>query len=210
MDARAADGLVVDGRAHVCAPRFFARRAAFLALSLTRAPAPGRARYAPEQVPVKAAVARAFGVFNKLYTAVPGPSSPNHLFTQSATSCGMQRNGLYDDCGGKNVSFPQKTIYDSLREHNVTFGAFMNSTCGLDGKPCHGEDPITDDSPSAISTPDVAMEGVARYKERFFSQEHFYAQAAAGTRGRRTCRHFLWDAPPIPSRLVPNAHCPYT
>jgi hypothetical protein len=32
----------------------------------------------------------AVGVFNKLYTAVPSASSPNHLFTQSATSCGMQ------------------------------------------------------------------------------------------------------------------------
>ena len=68
----------------------------------------------------------------------------------------------------------------------------MNSTCGLDGKPCHGEDPITDDSPSAISTPDVAMEGVARYKERFFSQELFYEQAAAGT-----LPAFSWVHPPI-------------
>ena len=113
--------------------------------------------FSPEQIPVKAAVAKQFGVFNKLYTAVPSASSPNHLFTQSATSCamqtnglysghtqrtcthertythtrtltyahtrahtrtythrcGMQTNGLYNDCGGPNVSFPQKTIYDS-------------------------------------------------------------------------------------------------
>ena len=112
--------------------------------------------YSPEQIPIKAAIAKSFGVFNHLYTAVPSASSPNHLFTQSATSCGMQSNALYNDCGGPGVSFPQKTIYDSLREHNVSFGMFMNSTCGLDGKPCHGEDPITDDSPSAISTPDVS------------------------------------------------------
>jgi hypothetical protein len=71
--------------------------------------------YSPEQIPIKAAIASNFGVFNKLYTAVPSASSPNHLFTQSATSCGMQCNGLYNDCGGKDVSFPQKTIYDSLR-----------------------------------------------------------------------------------------------
>ena len=45
--------------------------------------------YAPEQVPVKAVIAKEFGVFNKLYCAVPSASSPNHLFTQSATSCGM-------------------------------------------------------------------------------------------------------------------------
>jgi len=148
--------------------------------------------FSPEQIPIKAALARQFGVFNKLYTAVPSASSPNHLFTQSATSCRMQCNGLYNDCGGPNVSFPQPTIYDSLREHNVSFAMFMNSTCGLDGKPCHGEDPITDDSPSAISTPDVAMEGVARYKDRFFSQEVFYARAANGT-----LPAFSWVHPPI-------------
>ena len=148
--------------------------------------------YSPQQVPVKAVIAKEFGVFNKLYTAVPSASSPNHLFTQSATSCGMQANALYNDCGGKSVSFPQKTIYDSLREHNVSFGFFMNSTCGLDGKPCHGENPITTDSPSAISTPDVALEGVARYKERFFSQEHFYNWSAQGT-----LPAFSWVHPPI-------------
>ena len=148
--------------------------------------------YSPEQIPVKAALARSFGVFNKLYTAVPGPSSPNHLFTQSGTSCGMRDNQLYDKCGGDNVSFPQRTIYDSLREHNVSFAFFMNSTCGLDGKPCHGEDPITNDSPSAINTPDVAMEGVARYHERFLSQEHFYEGAANGT-----LPAFSWLHPPL-------------
>ena len=70
----------------------------------------------------------------------PGPTK----LTDSAAfdHPGMQANALYNDCGGKSVSFPQRTIYDSLREHNVSFAFFMNSTCGLDGKPCHGEDPI--------------------------------------------------------------------
>ena len=44
--------------------------------------------FGPEQIPVKRSIAENFGVFNKLYTAVPSASSPNHLFTQSATSCG--------------------------------------------------------------------------------------------------------------------------
>ena len=57
-------------------------------------------------------------------------SSPNHLFTQSATSCGMHNNKLYDDCGGNSTTFPQETIYDSLRKHNVSFAFWMNSTCG--------------------------------------------------------------------------------
>ena len=59
--------------------------------------------------------------------------------------CGMQGNALYNDCGGERVSFPQRTIYDAMREHNVSFGMFLNSTCGLDGKPCHGEHPISPD-----------------------------------------------------------------
>ena len=82
--------------------------------------------FSPAQIPIKAAIARNFGVFNKLYTSVPGPSSPNHLFAQSGTSCGMRNNQLYDDCGGPNVTFPQKTIYDSMRLNNVTFSMFMN------------------------------------------------------------------------------------
>ena len=137
--------------------------------------------FTPEQIPVKHAIAKEFGVFNKLYTAVPSASSPNHLFTQSATSCGMQTNTLYDKCGGKKVTFPQRTIYDSLRAHNVSFGLYMNSTCGLDGKPCHGESQHDPDSASAINTPDVAMEGVARHQDRFYSQTLFYERAANGT-----------------------------
>lgn len=49
--------------------------------------------FSPSQVPIKRALAESFGVFNKMYTAVPSASSPNHLFAQSATSCGMPFNG---------------------------------------------------------------------------------------------------------------------
>lgn len=77
--------------------------------------------------------------------------------------------------------FPQPTIWDSLKLHNVSFGLYMNSTCGLDGQPCHGEDPHNPDSASAISTPDVAMSGVARHKDHFYSQTQFYEEAANGT-----------------------------
>jgi len=137
--------------------------------------------FAPEQIPIKTTLAQNFGVFNKMYTAVPSASSPNHLMTQSATSCGMQSNSLYNDCGGKDVFFPQATMYDSMWLHNVSFGIYMNSTCGIDGKACHGEDPHDPDSASAISTPDVAMTGVLDHADRFFSQTAFYEQAANGT-----------------------------
>ena len=48
----------------------------------------------------------------------------------------------------------------------MSFSFFLNSTCGLDGTPCEGEDPITEDSASAISTPDVAMIAFARARAR--------------------------------------------
>ena len=148
--------------------------------------------FGPEQIPIKASLAHEFGVFNRLFTATPTASSPNHLFTQSATSCGMTSNVLYPDCGGHGTYFPQPTIYDSLRLHNVSFSLFMNSTCGIDGKPCHGEDPHDPDAGSAISSPDVAMIGVARHKDRFMSQQIFYEQASNGT-----LPALSWILPPI-------------
>ena len=54
------------------------------------------------------------------------------------------------------------------------------------------QDPTDPDSASAINTPDVAMAGVARYVERFFSQELFYEAAANGT-----LPAFSWVHPPI-------------
>jgi phospholipase C len=48
--------------------------------------------FSPEQIPVKAAIAKEFGVFNKFYSAGPTASTPNHLFTQAATSCGESKH----------------------------------------------------------------------------------------------------------------------
>lgn len=108
---------------------------------------------------------------------------------QSATSCGITGNIMYSDkaCGGKKDTFPQLTIYDSLCAHNVSFALYMNSTCGLPfpngtlRPACHGESPHTPDAGSPIPSPDVALEGVGRYKAHFKSQEQFYEAAAAGT-----------------------------
>eukprot|EP01062_Namystynia_karyoxenos_P007990 TRINITY_DN12818_c0_g1_i2.p1 TRINITY_DN12818_c0_g1~~TRINITY_DN12818_c0_g1_i2.p1 ORF type:complete len:503 (+),score=164.62 TRINITY_DN12818_c0_g1_i2:160-1668(+) len=148
--------------------------------------------FAPSQLPIKATLAKEFGIFNKMYCAVSSASTPNHLFAQSATSCGIHDNILYNDCGGSTYTFPQFTIYDSLRLHNVSFKLYMNSTCGLDGKPCHGEDPHDPDSGSAINSPDVAMSGVARHVDRFVSQTLFYEDAANGT-----LPAFSWILPPL-------------
>ena len=63
--------------------------------------------FSREQLPIKAALADNYGVFNKMYTAVPSASTPNHLFSQSATSCGIHDNIMYSSCGGKTDTFPQ-------------------------------------------------------------------------------------------------------
>ena len=155
--------------------------------------------FSSEQQPVKAAIAEHFGIFNKLYSAVPSASIPNHLFIQSATSCGVPANGgdsSYVQCGAKTrrvpgvdgrpaAIWPQRTIYDNLRESNVSFGLFLNSTCGLDGMPCKGR------GLAEVNTPDILMAGVARHKDRFYSQQTFYEQAANGS-----LPAFSWILPP--------------
>ena len=87
--------------------------------------------FGPDQIPVKVAIGEHFGLFNRFYSAVPAASSPNHLFAQAATSCGIVGNIPYSACGGSTPTFPPLTIYDSLRLHNVSFGIYYNSTCGL-------------------------------------------------------------------------------
>jgi len=93
----------------------------------------GRMMFAPKQIPVKvracrdaaavplrsvyddsdsdsilqAELAREYGVFNRLFTSVPAASNPNHLYIQSATSCGIIDNIMYSDCGGSTDTFPQ-------------------------------------------------------------------------------------------------------
>ena len=76
--------------------------------------------------------------------------------------------------------FPQMTVYDSLSLSGVDFGLFVNSTCGLriNGTVIPCAQPELD--PGGID-PDVLLSGVARHRDKFFSQRHFYERAAAGT-----------------------------
>ena len=136
--------------------------------------------FAKAQLPIKDAISQHFGVFNKLYTAVPTSSTPNHHFTQSGTSCGSINNNDYQQCGGTTLLFPQLTMYDSMHLDNVSFKFYMNSTCGsqIGGKPCHSLGPTQDTSP--VLSPDTSLAGVVRYTDRFQSHAAFYEDAAAG------------------------------
>ena len=75
---------------------------------------------------------------------------------------------------------PQMTVYDSLSLSAVDFGLFVNSTCGLriNGTVIPCAEPELD--PGGID-PDVLLSGVARHRDKFFSQRHFYERASAGT-----------------------------
>jgi len=63
-------------------------------------------------------------------------STPNHLMTHSGTSCGLDDNLNFNDCGGNTTTFPQATIYDSLAEDDVSFRLYSNSTIGELGLGC--------------------------------------------------------------------------
>ena len=61
-------------------------------------------------------------VITRRYAALPGPSQPNHMFAQSATSCGVTETGtVYEECGGILPLFPQKaSALPSLRPRTRT------------------------------------------------------------------------------------------
>ena len=92
-------------------------------------------------------------------SAVPSFSTPNHLFAQSATSCGLDDNINWDGCGGSKASFPQRTIYDNVAEANVSFALSSNRT---------------------PHSADFNMDGVQRHRDRVLGYTNFFSQAAAG------------------------------
>jgi phospholipase C len=157
-------------------------------------------KFSASQLPVKASIAKHFGVHNRMFTSVPSSSWPNHLFAQSATSCGIGANMMYNKCGGKVPQFPQMTIYDSLALADVPFGIYVNMTCGPNdptnstAESCAKVSPgwgIFNGSNSNGLDPDVTMAGVARHSDHFFSHDLFYKQAAEGT-----LPAFSWISPP--------------
>jgi phospholipase C len=157
-------------------------------------------KFSASQLPVKAAIAEHYGVHNRMFTAFPGSSWPNHLFAQSATSCGISANVMYNKCGGTVPQFPQMTIYDSLALADVPFGIYVNMTCGPNdpanstAESCAEVHPgwgVFNGSNSNGLDPDVTMAGVARHSDRFFSHDLFYKQAAEGT-----LPAFSWISPP--------------
>jgi hypothetical protein len=106
--------------------------------------------FAGVQLPIKRAIARNFGVFNKYFASVPSYSTPNHLFIQAATSCGISSNGGFSQsaCGpgsGRNASgalFPMKTIFDSMAavHGDESLAFYINDTHPRGGGACGRHD----------------------------------------------------------------------
>ena len=79
--------------------------------------------FAPDSVPVYAALADEFAVFDRWFASVPTSTQPNRLFVHSATSHGLTFNARKDLING----FPQKTIFDSLEEDGLSFGIYYQN-----------------------------------------------------------------------------------
>ena len=90
-------------------------------------------------LPITSTLAAEFAVFDKWFAAFPGPSWPNHMFSQTGTAAGDTETGAYYLCQNRTrtqngTAYPQPTIFDHLLENGheyariyVTARAGMNS-----------------------------------------------------------------------------------
>ncbi|PIA33801.1 hypothetical protein AQUCO_04000099v1 [Aquilegia coerulea] len=79
--------------------------------------------FRPEAVPVYASLVSEFAVFDRWFSALPGPTQPNRLFVYSATSHGSTSHVKKQLAKG----YPQKTIFDSLHENGKDFGIYFQN-----------------------------------------------------------------------------------
>lgn len=83
--------------------------------------------FKPEAVPAISTLAKNFAVFDRWYASLPGPTWPNRAFFHSGTSHGMTSNTIIDYAPG----LPQRTIYDVLNDHNISWGAYYQDVTDL-------------------------------------------------------------------------------
>ncbi|KAJ3105131.1 hypothetical protein HDU97_008413 [Phlyctochytrium planicorne] len=73
--------------------------------------------YNPRNIPVTAALASEFAVFDRWFSSMPGPTYPNRLFLYSATAAGQIKNDDLRTLKG----FSQKSIFGALDDAKVTW-----------------------------------------------------------------------------------------
>ncbi|XP_075493881.1 non-specific phospholipase C1-like [Primulina tabacum] len=79
--------------------------------------------FKPELLPVYTELANEFAVLDRWFASVPASTQPNRLYVHSATSHGASSNVRKDLIHG----FPQKTIFDSLDESDLSFGIYYQN-----------------------------------------------------------------------------------
>ncbi|KAJ9698662.1 hypothetical protein PVL29_007634 [Vitis rotundifolia] len=79
--------------------------------------------FKPAVLPVYTALANEFAVFDRWFAAVPASTQPNRFYVHSATSHGATSNVRKDLIHG----FPQRTIFDSLDENDLSFGVYYQN-----------------------------------------------------------------------------------
>lgn len=79
--------------------------------------------FKPGVLPVYTELANEFAVFDRWFASVPASTQPNRFYVHSATSHGAMSNVRKDLIHG----FPQRTIFDSLDENDLTFGVYYQN-----------------------------------------------------------------------------------
>eukprot|EP01018_Ginkgo_biloba_P002014 Gb_00801 [translate_table: standard] len=77
----------------------------------------------PEMLPVYSALLTEFAVFDRWFSSLPGPTHPNRLFVYSGTSHGATSHIAKQLA----VGYPQKTIFESLHESELSFGIYYQN-----------------------------------------------------------------------------------
>lgn len=147
--------------------------------------------YTPEQIKVFSTMAENFVLFDRWFSAVPGPTNPNRLMLVSGTSYGQGNNNftLFN-----NYGIPVKSIFEQLSENNITWMNYQNSTLG----PGLGFNPD-----SAFFTWTYTS---GAYKTNIAPLTKFYEDAAAGSLPQFTyinpeCCSYQSYHPPSPISL---------
>jgi len=115
--------------------------------------------YTQDEVRVFAAMAENYVLFDRWFSAVPGPTNPNRAYLTSGTSHGHGRN----DNDFNTAALPQKSIFQQLSEKGVSWINYSNTT-GF--------------TPDALFYRWTATSGAATKNIKPLSQ--FYTDAASG------------------------------
>jgi phospholipase C len=149
--------------------------------------------YTPDQIRVFGTMAENFVLFDRWFASVPGPTNPNRAYLTSGTSHGHGKN----DNAFNVYGLPQRSIFQSLDEHGITWINYQNSTTGR----------------GLGFNPDAAFYNwtlaTGKYKTNIAPLDQFYADAAAGTLPQFTyinpeCCSYQSFHPPSPITLGEN------